>query len=94
MYCIETPDLPEDTDILDVYLPADIELIAHDDPQFLGGLTTLSGNVLLHADKKEAMYRTLEKPDWKSVKTRFVPYYAWSNRGQSEMTVWMPIVRD
>ncbi len=92
VYCIESPDLPEGTDILDVYLPADIELSAHNDPEFLGGLTTLSGNVLLHADKKDAMYRTLEKPDWKSVQTRFVPYYAWSNRGKSEMTVWLPIV--
>ena len=66
--------------------------LVEDDPHFLGGLTTLSGNILLHADKTDAMYRPLEKPDWKSVPTRFVPYYAWSNRGQSEMTVWMPIV--
>lgn len=43
VYCIETPDLPENTDILDVYLPSDIELEV-------------------------------------------------SNRGQSEMTVWLPIV--
>jgi DUF1680 family protein len=38
------------------------------------------------------MYRTLTKPTWKTVKTTFVPYYAWSNRGESEMTVWLPIV--
>ena len=38
------------------------------------------------------MYRTLTKPIWKTVKTTFVPYYAWSNRRQSEMTVWLPIV--
>jgi DUF1680 family protein len=48
--------------------------------------------VLLLGDQKEVMYRSLEKPDWKEVKTQFVPYYAWSNRGESEMTVWMPIV--
>ena len=22
---------------------------------------------------------------------RLVPYYAWGNRGDSEMTVWMPL---
>jgi DUF1680 family protein len=92
VYCIESPDLPENTDILDVYLPVDVKLKASYRPQFLGGLTALSGNVLLRASDREAMYSTLNKPVWKEVKTQFVPYFAWSNRGVSEMTVWMPIV--
>ena len=92
VYCIETPDLPESTDILDVYLPAKTRLDAQYRPEFLGGLTAINGNVLLRQDKKEGMYRTMEKPDWKKAKAQFVPYFAWSNRGQSEMTVWMPIV--
>lgn len=92
VYCIETPDLPDNTRILDVYLPVDVKLKAHYRPQFLGGLTTLSGNVLLRKDRKEGMYRTMTKPEWKTVGTTFIPYYAWCNRGQSEMTVWMPIV--
>ena len=61
-------------------------------PEFMGGLTIIGGNVLLRKDKKEGMYRMMTKPEWKTVKTTFVPYYAWCNRGQSEMTVWMPIV--
>jgi DUF1680 family protein len=24
---------------------------------------------------------------------RLIPYYAWGNRGPSEMTVWMPLRR-
>ena len=92
VYCIESPDLPKNTDILDVYLPADVKLKVHNRPDFLGGVTTLSGKVLLHTSNKEHMYCTMEKPDWKEVKTQFVPYFAWSNRGVSEMTVWMPIV--
>jgi uncharacterized protein len=94
VYCIESPDLPEGTDILDVYLPETSKLIAQHRPDFLGGLTTISGDVLLRSDKKEGMYRPLTKPAWETVKTTFVPYYAWSNRGQSEMTVWLPIVWD
>ncbi len=92
VYCIESPDLPEGTSILDVYLPENSPLTAQYRPDFLGGLTTIGGNVLLRADKKEGMYRTMSKPVWESVETTFVPYYAWSNRGESEMTVWMPIV--
>jgi len=92
VYCVESPDLPDGTDILDVYLPSDIELAAEYEPDFLGGMTTLSGKVLLRGDQKAAMYATLKQPDWKEIETRFVPYYAWSNRGEAEMTVWMPIV--
>ncbi len=92
VYCVESPDLPEGTGILDVYLPQNPGLIAEYRRNFLGGMTTISGNVRLRSDKKDGMYRTLTKPIWKTVKTTFVPYYAWSNRRQSEMTVWLPIV--
>jgi DUF1680 family protein len=92
VYCIESPDLPDGTDILDVYIPSDIKLKANYQPDFLGGLTTLNGKVMLRGDQKDAMYSTLKKPDWKKVKTRFIPYYAWSNRGEAEMTVWLPLI--
>ncbi len=92
VYCIESPDLPENTGILDVYLPVPSDLKAEYQPELLGGLTTISGNVALRRDLKEGMYRTLVKPEWETIQTQFVPYYSWCNRGQSEMTVWMPIV--
>jgi DUF1680 family protein len=94
VYCIESPDLPAGTDILDVYLPEQPDLIAQHRPNFLGGMMTISGNALLRSDTQKGMYRTLTRPAWESVRTTFVPYYAWCNRGQSEMTVWMPIVWD
>ena len=35
------------------------------------------------------LYRDVAKS--KQTKTiRLIPYYAWGNRGKSEMTVWMP----
>ncbi len=92
VYCIESPDLPKHADILDVYIPSDIQLTARHQPDFLGGVTTLNGTALLRGDQKEAMYSPLKKPDWKTVDTQFVPYFAWSNRGVSEMTVWLPLV--
>jgi uncharacterized protein len=92
VYCIETPDLPEDASILDVYLPSDVELEPQYRPDFLGGLATISGEVLIRTSEQEGMYRAMNKPDWESVDTTFVPYFAWSNRGEAEMTVWIPIV--
>jgi DUF1680 family protein len=92
VYCIESPDLPDGTGILDVYLPLNSKLKAAYQSELLGGVTTIQGQVALRQDKHEGMYRTLDKPEWKTVDAQFVPYYSWCNRGQSEMTVWMPIV--
>lgn len=92
VYCIESPDLPGETGILDVYLPETSELKAEYKPDFLGGLATISGDVLLRKDKTDGMYRVLNEPEWLRTRTQFVPYFAWSNRGTAEMTVWMPLV--
>ena len=34
----------------------------------------------------------IAEPDFTPYKTQFVPYYAWSNRGTAEMTVFMPMI--
>ncbi|TXG34680.1 glycoside hydrolase family 127 protein [Seonamhaeicola maritimus] len=92
VYCIESPDLPEDTNILDVYISQDSKLKTNHKPDFLGGVTMIDADVMLRTQKEEGMYRKLEEPSWKKVKSSFVPYYAWSNRGEAEMTVFVPIV--
>ncbi len=92
VYCVESPDLPKDTDILDVYIPGNAKLDVKYNPDFLGGVSTINGNIYLRSDGGEGMYRTIKKPAWKTLKTQFVPYYAWSNRGTAEMTVFMPVV--
>jgi DUF1680 family protein len=92
VYCVETPDLPKKTNVLDVYIPSDIKLTTKKEVDFLGGLTTLKGSVLLTSDNNTKMYRTLETQNFKKYEATFIPYYAWSNRGTSEMTVFMPII--
>ncbi len=90
VYCIESPDLPKDAGILDVYLSSSSKLKAEYKPNLLGGTTTISADIKIRKDKSDNMYRTLSKPEFESVKTQFVPYYVWSNRGTAEMTVWVP----
>ncbi len=92
VYCVETPDLPAGTDILDVYMPERSRLVARYRPDFLGGMTTIHGEVQLRTDKKNGMYRALDRPRWASARLQFIPYYAWSNRGEGEMTVWLPVI--
>lgn len=92
VYCIESPDLPENTEVLDVYYNGNTKLEANHQIDFLGGVSVINGAVLLRKDKSEGMYQTVTKPEWESYPTKFVPYFAWSNRGQAEMTVFMPVV--
>ncbi|TWU42354.1 glycoside hydrolase family 127 protein [Novipirellula artificiosorum] len=92
VYCIESTDLPKGTSILDVYLPSDAELKTEYKPNFLGGVATITGEIAIRKDEREGMYRNVGKPQWKTVTTQFVPYFAWSNRGDSEMTVFVPVI--
>lgn len=92
VYCVETPDLPEGATILDVYLPLSSKLHAEHQPDLLGGITTIKGQVTLRSDRSDDMYRPLGSLDWQNIDTQFVPYFAWCNRGQSEMTVFVPVI--
>lgn len=92
VYCIESPDLPADAKILDVYLPENSKLEATYRTDFLGGIATIEGKVFLRKDEQAGMYRKVNKPTWEPCDTSFVPYFAWSNRGTADMTVFMPIV--
>lgn len=92
VYCIETPDLPEGTEILDVYLKGSDALEVVDRADFLGGVTTINATTLLRHQPTESMYRAVSKPVWNEYKAQFVPYFAWSNRGLAEMTVFVPVV--
>jgi len=92
VYCIESPDLPKETQVLDVYLPSSSRLDAEYKPGLLGGVATISADVKIRKDRSGAMYRSLHKPEWETVRTQFVPYFAWANRGKAEMSVWIPFV--
>jgi DUF1680 family protein len=93
VYCLESPDLPEGTHVSAVRIPRDIQFTCRFDPNLLGGVTALEG--LAQAEDEDdwtgTLYRDLSCPRRREVPIRLVPYYAWANRGVSEMTVWMPL---
>ncbi len=92
VYCIESPDLPEEAGILDVYLRGNTRWEVEHRMEFLGGVTTLIGEALLRTDKKQGLYRSIKHPQWETRRVRMVPYFAWSNRGTSEMSVFFPVL--
>ncbi|GEA13692.1 beta-L-arabinofuranosidase domain-containing protein [Alteromonas sp. KUL49] len=93
VYCVESPDLPEERTVLDVYLSGNSELTVKHDESLLGGISVIETDILLRDNtSKESMYNAVQKPSFTPIKGQLVPYYAWSNRGTAEMTVFMPIV--
>ena len=54
----------------------------------------LEGNVLIHLpgyrmESSDALYSE-ERPKRTDVTLTAIPYYAWANRGENQMRVWMP----
>ena len=92
VYCLESADLPDDTRIADVAISSDADLIARFDRGMLEGVVTIDTSVRVRtpSDWSDTLYREHQPDDWKTVKARFVPYFAWGNRGRGEMSVWLP----
>lgn len=93
VYCIESPDFP-DSRIFDVRIPSDIQM--HPEKMEINGtiIMALDGSALLQnsISWEDKLYRQLTTADpLEEVKIRLIPYFAWGNRGHSEMSVWMPV---
>jgi DUF1680 family protein len=95
VYCLETKDFPAGQKLSGLTLPATTSLqpqrlhIDNADVMCLMGQGTLTPN----AQWGPQLYRTLpaEKPI--SVPLTLIPYFAWGNRGHSDMEVWIPVSR-
>ncbi len=91
VYCLESADLPRGTHVMDVRLPEDAVLRARYDERLLGGVVVLEGQgwMRTETDWNGKLYRELQPGAGKPVNVRLIPYFAWENRGEDEMTVWM-----
>ena len=98
VYCAESTDLPAGVSLPEVYLsgsaaftlghglPGDAHPLANE-------IVTLQTAALdRSAPEWHGLYRPLNPAALKPVTLRLVPYYAWSNRGKSAMSVWLPVV--
>ncbi|MFT3935702.1 MAG: glycoside hydrolase family 127 protein [Chitinophagaceae bacterium] len=91
VYCLESPDLPG-KNIFDVVLPASVKLLPQSEKISGGTVMTLSGEAEMkaHTDWHNTLYKPVSNKKT-PVKIKLIPYYAWANRGKSDMTVWMPV---
>jgi DUF1680 family protein len=93
VYCLESTDQP-DINVFDVVIPSTINLEAAPGKIADGNVMKLTGMAqrLLHNNWQGTLYREINTT-LKPVNITLIPYYAWANRGKSDMTVWMPLTR-
>ena len=93
IYCLESSDLPGQN-IFDVVIPATIKLQPVPMKIADGNVMALTGQakVLQNSNWKNTLYREINTTT-KPVTIKLIPYYAWANRGKTEMTVWLNVQR-
>ncbi len=93
VYCLESTDLPQQS-IFNVVIPSSIKLQPVTMKIDNGNVMALTGEARLVQNNnwKNVLYKEVNTT-MQPVKIKLIPYYAWANRGQSNMTVWMPLMR-
>jgi hypothetical protein len=82
VYCAEWPDNSPGP-VAGVVLPDAAQLSATFRPDLLGGVTVVRGQGSVSATDAQG-HATQQPQD-----LTLIPYYAWANRGQGEMEVWL-----
>jgi uncharacterized protein len=96
VYCLESVDLPAEVALDDVRLPREPSWQARHDASLLRGMTVLETEArqLPESSHASALYRPLPTGATDRIPLRLIPYFAWSNRGPSEMAVWIPLANE
>src|SRR6185436_6407249 len=93
VYCLESADLPNQN-VFDVIVPASIKLQPVPMKIADGNVMALTGQakLLQNNNWKNSLYKELNTTT-KPVTIKLIPYYAWANRGKTDMTVWLNVQR-
>jgi len=99
VYCLESADLPENIDFLNVFLKRGATYTTEFKSNLLGGVTVVKTKAIAVVDDEWAarpynssnLYKETGIDKTQERDIQLIPYFAWSNRGITEMTIWMPI---
>lgn len=97
VYCLESTDLPPDVRLTDVHLArsAQFRPEAIDNGPLRGFVRLCTADACViggGAWPAGTLYRDASAVQPRPVEIALVPYFAWDNRGESEMSVWLPAV--
>lgn len=89
VYCMEEAD--NGPNLHQVLLQRQPDYQIQFEPEVLGGLQTISApaNRLESSEWGDHLYMASAETRLEEVVAKFIPYYAWANRGRGEMSVWV-----
>ena len=95
VYCIESVDMPKGQSIFNIEIPASAAFQPVTKKLDNGTVAMLEGTALLKAGTawNDQLYKEISSKPAQPVAIKLIPYYAWGNRGHSEMAVWIPLSR-
>ena len=91
VYCIESPDLPAQYKPFDMAVPGTAVFKPVQYKIANSNVTALECKLIpvKNGDWKGQLYKEAASTPAQPISVRLIPYFAWGNRGHSEMTVWM-----
>jgi DUF1680 family protein len=93
VYCLESADLPDDLGIERLALRADARLHASTEEVAGRTMSVIPAELaVLPAGDGDRLYSEVDGTGLGVASARLIPYFAWGNRGASEMSVWLPAV--
>jgi len=95
VYCLESVDLDKKTSVFGVGIPTNAQFkiapIKIDNSNLVSLQTT--AEKIDSGQWTDQLYKEVSKKPAEKINIRLVPYYAWGNRGHTEMSVWLPVIR-
>ncbi|MFL5739377.1 MAG: glycoside hydrolase family 127 protein [Flavisolibacter sp.] len=95
VYCLESVDLDKNSSVFGIAIPANVrfkQILSKVDNSNMICLETMAEKID-KGDWGDQLYKEISKTPVEKIKIKLVPYYAWGNRGHSEMSVWLPVIK-
>jgi DUF1680 family protein len=99
VYCVERADLPDRIELEEVELRPDASLSAVERPDVLGGVVAVETDGVAGRDDRRPAWPYAEADGdshagrGADLRLSAIPYFAWANRGEGSMRVWIPTAR-
>ncbi|WP_256761853.1 glycoside hydrolase family 127 protein [Cohnella sp. WQ 127256] len=89
VYCVEEAD--NGANLHHITLDGGCEFSVEFEPELLGGLQTITakGVKIPSTDWGNQLYKSEKRGQSLPTTVKFIPYFAWANRGRGEMAVWV-----
>ncbi|MBA8815155.1 hypothetical protein FHX48_000207 [Microbacterium halimionae] len=92
VYCLESPELDSSILLEQIALRRGAALVPVDTDIAGHRVVAIEADAVVLPAVDDRLYSDLDDAPVGAASVRLIPYYAWGNRGPSEMSVWLPVV--